>query len=67
MITYHDLLPSGVGHTHINENRQEAMALASDINRGEASADNSIQHVFIIGDREIIGSTPKNPVNKRDG
>ena len=26
-----------------------------------------IQHVFIIGDREIIGSTPKNPVNKRDG
>lgn len=27
----------------------------------------SVQHVFVIGDREIIGSTPKNPVNKRDG
>lgn len=28
---------------------------------------NDIRHVFIIGDREIIGSTPKNPVNKWDG
>ena len=26
-----------------------------------------VQHVFIIGDREIIGSTPKNPVIMRDG
>jgi len=27
----------------------------------------SKRNIFIIGDREIIGSTPKNPVNKRDG
>ena len=26
-----------------------------------------IQNVFIIGDREIIGSTPKNPVIMRTG
>ncbi len=25
------------------------------------------QHVFIIGDREIIGTTPKNPVIMWDG
>lgn len=43
------------------------MAVASDINRGKASEKNIKRHVFIIGDREIIGSTPKNPVNKRDG
>lgn len=23
--------------------------------------------IVMFGDREIIGSTPKNPVNKRDG
>ena len=24
-------------------------------------------NIAMLGDREIIGSTPKNPVNKRDG
>ena len=30
---------------------------------------NRKDHMVIVhfGDREIIGSTPKNPVNKRDG
>ena len=28
---------------------------------------NLTRHVFIIGDREIIGSTPKNPVIMRIG
>ena len=29
-------------------------------------ADKSL-NIAMLGDREIIGSTPKNPVNKRDG
>ena len=42
----------------------------ADVIRGKASENNNndeVQHVFIIGDREIIGSTPKNPVIMRDG
>ncbi|MBP3239550.1 MAG: hypothetical protein J6M92_03285 [Oribacterium sp.] len=33
----------------------------------EAEEDNKVKHVYIVGDREIIGSTPRNPVIMRDG
>ncbi len=29
--------------------------------------DKDFLNIAMLGDREIIGSTPKNPVNKRDG
>ena len=38
----------------------------SNIKKNMAS-EKKLQHIFIIGDREIIGSTPKNPVIMRDG
>ena len=40
----------------------------ADNSRGKVSDKVVVQrHVFIIGDREIIGSTPKNPVIMRTG
>ena len=39
------------------------------ISNGGASENksNKVRHVYIVGDREIIGSTPKNPVIMRTG
>ena len=34
---------------------------------GDADSNGKVRHLYIVGDREIIGSTPKNPVIMRDG
>ena len=46
---------------------EKDMTIASEAYISEKTNNNSVRNVFIIGDRGIIGSTPKNPVIMRTG
>lgn len=57
-------LYQGYCHRKNEEIKRIEMSAKGDVNNRSTD---KVRHVYIVGDREIIGSTPKNPVIMRDG